>query len=254
MKQLSRRQLLGSAGLMAGTGFVLGGTAPLLSKEDTPAMAKPWTYVRLEPATVADEAAKLYRDGGCMYGVFTSIVSRLGRMMGEPFASFPFYMMRYGEGGTGGFGSLCGALNGAAAAVGLFEQTKERREQLIGELCSWYETTALPVYRPAAPGTVDVPKSVAGSVLCHMSVSHWCKVASCDVLAKERKERCSRITADVATKAVELLNRNLLPSPTFNGLSADVKSCLSCHGKQDLRDTQGKMGCNACHKFSKKHP
>jgi len=253
MKQFSRRQLLGSAGLMTGTGLVLGSTAPLFSKEDKPA-AKGWIYARLEPAAVADEAIKLYREGGCMYGVFASIVTALGRMVGEPFASFPFHMMRYGAGGTGGYGSLCGAVNGAAAVIGLFEPAKERQQQMIGELCSWYESTELPVYRPTAPGTADVPKTVANSVLCHMSVSRWCKVAGCDVLSKDRKERCARLTADTAAKTVELLNRNLLPSPTFTGLSTDVKSCLSCHGKEDLRDTEGKMSCNACHKFTKKHP
>lgn len=254
MKQLSRRHLLGSAGFLTGAGLLLaGGTSPLLSKEDK---EKPrnWTYFRLDPAAVADNAAKLYREGGCMYGVFTSVVGELGRAIGEPFASFPFQMMRYGEGGTGGLGSLCGALNGAAAVIGLFEPNKERREQLIGELCSWYETTELPIYRPATPDAAKVPKSVAGSVLCHMSVSRWCKISGCEVTAKERKERCSRLSADAAVKTVELLNRNLLPSPTFLGASAETKSCLSCHGKQDLADAQGKMDCKACHQFAKKHP
>lgn len=254
MKPLSRRNLLGSAGLITGAGLLVASAAgPLLSKEER---EKPrgWTYHRLEPAAVADEAARLYRDGGCMYGVFTSIVGALGRMVGEPFASFPCRMMQYGAGGTGGFGSLCGALNGGAAVIGLFEPNKERQTQLIGELGSWYETTTLPIYRPTAADAIDVPKSVAGSVLCHVSVSHWCKVSGCKVADKQRKERCSRLTADTAMKTVELLNRNLLPSPAFVGLTAETQSCLSCHGKQDLQDTEGKMDCKACHQFAKKHP
>lgn len=189
-----------------------------------------------------------------MYGVFTSIVGVLGRTIGEPFRSFPCHMMQYGEGGAGGYGSLCGALNGGAAVIGLFERDKKRREQLIGELCSWYETAALPAYRPATPGAIDVPKSEAQSVLCHVSVRRWCKASGCAANSKERKERCSRLTADVAAKTVELLNRNLLPSPTFAGLPAETKSCISCHGKQDLDDTKGNMNCRSCHQFAKDHP
>lgn len=255
MKHLSRRHLLGSAGLMTGAGLLLaGGAGPLLSKEEDKETRPAWTYHRLEPAAVADEAAQLYRNGGCMYGVFTSIVGALGRAIGEPFRSFPCHMMQYGEGGTGGYGSLCGALNGGAAVIGLFDRDKKRREQLISELCAWYETAALPVYRPAPPDAIDVPKSEAKSVLCHVSVSRWCKVSARKANSKERKERCSRLTADVAAQTVELLNRSLLPSLTFASLSAETTSCLSCHGKQELDDTKGKMDCQACHQFTKKHP
>ena len=57
-------------------------------------------------------------------------------------------MMRYGAGGVGGWGSLCGTLNGAAAVVGLVEPAKERRSQIMRELFSWYESTAPPTYAP----------------------------------------------------------------------------------------------------------
>lgn len=67
-------------------------------------------------------------------------------------------------------------------------------------------------------------------------------------------ERCRRLTADVAAKTVELLNANLREPCKFAGLSPEVKSCLSCHGKE-LRDSLGKMRCNACHQqLSSKHP
>ena len=56
-------------------------------------------------------------------------------------------------------------------------------------------------------------------------------------------ERCRRLTAEVAAKTVELLNANLLEPCKFAGLSPEVKSCLSCHGKE-LHDTMGK---NAMH-------
>jgi len=218
-------------------------------KEDGPG---PWQYVRLDAAAVAPEAARLYREGGCMYGVFGSIVAALARAVGGPYRTFPVQMMRYGEVGVGGWGSLCGALNGGAAVIGLVVHAKERREEIIGELLSWYEGTDLPLYRPA--GSAALPKSTAHSVLCHVSVGRWCKVSGNDILAPERKDRCSRLTADTAVKTVGLLNRNLESACKYAALTPEVKSCLSCHGKQELRDAQGKMECNSCHKFTKKHP
>jgi hypothetical protein len=257
MKRLTRRGLLGSAGLMTGAGLWIassrGQTLPAKgTKEEQP---RGWQYVAVDKAAVAGEAVRLYFDGGCMYGVFGSIVGAMAKVAGEPFRSFPLHMMKYGESGAGGFGSLCGALNGGAAVIGLFEQAKERREAVIGELFSWYEATSLPIYRTAgASSSKEMPKSIAHSVLCHVSVNHWCQVSCCDVLDKQRKERCSLLSADVAMKTVELLTRNRQPASTFTGLAPETKSCLSCHGKQELRDTQGKMECNCCHEFSERHP
>ncbi len=245
--------MLSSMGLATGTGLLVTGIAgPQQSHGTSGQSASVWRYVRLDGPAVAPEAARLYVDGGCMYGVFGSIVAALARAVGGPYCSFPVQMMCYGEGGVGGWGSLCGALNGGAAAIGLVVREKERREAIIGELMSWYEGNDLPVYRPA--GSPEVPKSKSRSVLCHVSVGRWCKVSGSDVLAKERKDRCSRLTADVAVKTIELLNRNLEKSCKFAGPSPEVKACLSCHGKQDLRDVKGSMECGACHTFSKKHP
>jgi hypothetical protein len=257
MKKLTRRGLLASTGLMTGAGLWIAGSrgepSPQEGKKEKD--RRGWKYVPVDKALVAGEAVRLYFDGGCMYGVFGSIVGAMAKVAGEPFRSFPLHMMRYGEGGAGGFGSLCWALNGGAAVVGLFELAKERREKVIGELFSWYEATALPIYRAlATSSSEEMPKSIAHSVLCHVSVSRWCRVSACDVLDPERKRRCSLLTADVAMKTIELLSRNQQPASSFAGLAAEVKSCLACHGKRELRDAQGKMECNCCHKFAKRHP
>jgi len=103
-------------------------------------------------------------------------------------------------------------------------------------------------------GSPEVPGSVAGSVLCHVSVGRWCEASGEEVFSKEMVERCRRLTADVASKTADLLNRNLEKSCTFAALAPEVKSCLSCHGKRELKDTMGKMNCTACHKFPGKHP
>lgn len=214
-----------------------------------------WLYQRLDPAAVAAEAYRQVPDGGCMYGLFAGFMKVMADKNGEPYRSFPVHMMKYGEGGVGLWGSLCGTLNGGSAIIGLFEQDKKRRENLIANLFSWYETAELPSYEPKpSPEEFEIPTSVAGSVLCHVSVGKWCLTSGFEIGDPEMKERCRRLTAEVAAKTAELLNANLRESCQFAGLSAEVRSCLSCH-KLDLHDTLGKMNCNSCHqKLSKKHP
>jgi hypothetical protein len=272
VQRLTRRQLLGSVGLTTGASLLAGCVEPLhgspLQEETTLARqsekerpkpegnaANQWRYVRLNPAVVAAEAYRQVPDGGCMYGLFAGIMTVVATEHGEPCLSFPVHMMKYGEGGVGLWGSLCGTVNGGAAIIGLFEQGKQRRENLIAKLFSWYETTELPAYEPKA--TLDspaVPKTVAGSVLCHVSVGNWCKTSGNEIGSPEMKERCRRLTAEVAAKTVELLNANLHEPCKFAGLKPEVKSCLSCHN-EELHDTMGKMRCNSCHQqLSKKHP
>lgn len=253
MKDITRRQLLGSVGLGAGVSLIPGCGEPLHGSEEE--AANRWEYVRLDPAVVVTEAYRLVPDGGCMYGLFAGIMTVMATERGESYLSFPVHMMKYGEGGVAGWGSLCGTVNGGAAIIGLFEQDKQRRESLIAELFSWYETAELPGYQPkAAKNSTTIPKSIAGSILCHLSVSNWCKASGNEVGSAEMRERCRRLTADVAGKTIELLNANLREPCQFAGLSPEVKSCLSCHGKE-LHDSLGKMRCNSCHQqLSTRHP
>jgi Putative redox-active protein (C_GCAxxG_C_C) len=256
MNPISRRQVLSSIGLVAGAGLCSGFGRDLHSAPQAEDVPTPdWNYTHLDPETIAAEAYRLFADGGCMYGLFGAVVTGLASKLGEPFRSFPLHMMRYGKGGVVGWGSLCGTLNGGAAAIGLVEPDKERREQLVAELFSWYETTALPTYKPKGQdGSPAMAKSVAESVLCHVSVHRWCEASGCEVESDEMKERCRRLTADVGAKTVELLNQNLQKASHFAGLAPEVKSCVACHGKDDRADAFGTMRCNTCHQLSKDHP
>ena len=258
MKSFTRREVLGSVGLAAGAGLLARRAAEVRASEVGGSdVSEGRAIVPLVPAVVADKAYRIFPEGACMYATFASIVSSLGELGGEPYRSFPVEMMRYGEGGVGGWGSLCGALNGAAAVIGLIHPGTDgsRRAQLIGELFSWYEHTNLPQFRPAqTAGDLEVPSSVAKSVLCHVSVNRWCEVSRWGAFSPEKRERCRRLTADVVLKTVELLNRSQEPASRFAELSSETKSCVACHGKTDRADAMVKMRCNTCHTALDKCP
>jgi hypothetical protein len=198
----------------------------------------PLPYVKLDPEKVAERAYRYYKKHHCCYGVFASILDELKERVGGPYLGIPSEMMAYGSGGAGGWGTLCGTLNGASA---IFCLTAKDYKNLIDALYDWYQKTALPIYVPK--GKKAFPKSVAHSPLCHISVQRWCASATkffkTPVLynSKKRSERCARLTADVARKAVELLNdyhfKLVVP--------AKVKG-----------SEKTKMECNICHEISKK--
>ena len=69
------------------------------------------------------------------------------------------------------------------------------------------------------------------------------------------KERCRRLTTDAAAKTVELLNAILQEQGAASVPAPAAKSCLSCHGNSDRRDTLGQMQCGICHpRLSEGHP
>jgi len=260
MKNFSRRQVLGQLGIVAGSCVL----SPCLGKNLASAPDKekksnfPWAYTKLDPDITAERAYYDCQKGHCMYGVFAPVISQLGEKHGEPYKSFPVDMMRYGVGGAGGFGSLCGSLNGAAALIGLFTETEEQMKQIIGELFLWYEQSDLPVYVPQKPILdIETPKSVSNSVLCHVSATTWCKVSGHKAFSKPQKERCKRLTADTAKKTVEILNSYLRGrfAPAY-GLNENVKKCKSCHTKgSEKSNSRGKMSCSSCHfSLASDHP
>ena len=256
MKSVTRRQLLVPIGLAAGSCVL----SSCLSENRATKYKKggfPWRYDELDPDVTAERAYH-YCDKGCMYGVFASVMLQMAEKRGEPYRSFPVDMMRYGAGGAGGSGSLCGALNGGAALMGLFAGTGEQTNQLISGLFLWYEQAALPMYMPRKPDlNVEVPRSVSHSVLCHVSVSRWCEASGYEASNKLRKERCRRLTADTAGKTVEFLSAGFAGRYlAIAELSEDVKKCQSCHmSDSELSNSRGDMDCGSCHfSLAKDHP
>ena len=215
-----------------------------------------WPYYPLDPEITADLAYKYYDSGSCMYGTFNSVLSQLADKYGEPYASFPAHMMKYGHGGVGGFGTICGALNGTAALIGLFVAEKAAQDSLITGILRWYEEAKLPEYRPQkAILDFTPPPTISSSILCHASNSVWVKETGFKVNSNERKERCRRLTCDVASRVAVSLNEYFGNNyVTNNNDNETVRECMTCHGdKGKLVNTSSKMSCTPCHTESTAH-
>jgi hypothetical protein len=215
-----------------------------------------WMFSQLDPATTADMAYRRFDTGSCMYAVFDSVISQLAEKFGEPYASFPSHMMKYGHGGIGGFGTVCGALNGGAALIGLLVANKQTQDTLIAGLFRWYERGELPLFNPSSPIlNFTCPSSVSGSTLCHASITKWGQAAGYRIKSKQRKERCRRLTADVAAQVAETLNEFFESTYTTHGHDDETaRTCMTCHGEEGkLGNTGGKMSCASCHSESLAH-
>ncbi len=261
-----RKAMKVAAGVFAGSGIGLVALSNAFKPEQEPA-GQPhkleydppesnWKYLRLDPAVSAEMAYSYYSEGSCMYATVRSVLSQLAGIAGEPYASFPYHMFRYGHGGVGGQGSVCGALNGAAALIGLLISGKSVQDRLIADIFQWYEKEPFPSFRPADP-VVDVTpvKSVPHSILCHVSNTSWSNDAGLEVSSDERKERCRRLTGDVARKVTVALNDVHADSYMAN-MHGDnsVNSCLACHGKEGkLQNVSARMSCSSCHSESAGH-
>lgn len=249
---LTRREVLGAVGIAAGSCALSSCAMEEMGsfKDGTPKPVFPWRYAELDPDITAHRAYSNYKKGHCMYATFKSVTSQLADKYGEPYRSFPVNMMIYGAGGAAGWGSLCGALNGSAALVGLFVKKEDEIKQLVDELFLWYQQNELPVYVPPKPDlNIKIAKSVSNSVLCHVSCTRWCKVSGHKAYTNPQKERCKRLAADTAKKTVEILNAHFASRFTA-ALQHDEKTrqCMSCHTKgSELQNTRGKMECDSCH-------
>ncbi len=281
MSRIPRRQILSVAGLTLGSGIISGCTGGAFEGAASSADSLPADnefrrrYIPICPDKTAARAYQLYPDGSCMHAVVKSIVTLVSEK--EPSAVPPIFfdMFKYGHGGCGGWGTLCGGCNGGAAIIGLFYQDNKVRDSLIGQLFRWYESAELPQFVPAAEESKKFPKARANSPLCHISVDSWCVEAGKGPFNADRKERCRRMTADVAKKVVELLNARCAEEKAWEAApsnhssrqvdarSQPPQSCIQCHATPGGENgsnaagapkSVGKMGCSACHEIEAGHP
>lgn len=254
-EKMTRRDVL-STGVIAGATIVGAGVTgvALNGSAEAKKMAYPWPYVKLNSKKVAERAYKDYFSGGCMYACFEAIMGELADKLGGAYKDFPFAYATYGGGGVASWGTICGCLNGAAAALALiYPSSNPLRNQMINEVMAWYERTALPVFVPKNPVKVDKsfkqPTSKAASPLCHASIANWSAKTGVLPSSPLKSERCGRLCADVAKYVVDMLNKaakgQFVAGPQ---ISDNANECVSCHGMgKQVGNIQGKMDCESCH-------
>jgi len=259
-----RRDLVKMIAATAGTAVLAPIAATSVSAATEPAKTPevPWHYPKLDPVAVAERAYPAYYKGGCCYASFEGIVGELRKEAGHPYTTMPTEMMIFGEGGVAGVSSLCGALNGAAAAIflaagGLDPKKKAEAFAVIRELFAWYDQEALPNYRPVN-AKYEIKSSVSRSPLCHASVTNWCKAAGFKSFSPQRADRCGWLAASTAKHAAELLNKNADSEfKAAHRLPVATQSCRKCHDQGGkLEDSRGLMECGGCHFTGKvaQHP
>lgn len=226
-------------------------------------MDLPLPYKKIDPEVARKEGHKGYYEAACCYGTFSAIVGQLQKEVGAPYTGIPLGIMKYGEGGVVGWATLCGALNGAAAAINLVTP-EEDWKKIIDELMGWYTMEKFPSeisnqYAEQGKFLVEkmkfdkvLPQNASHSPLCHVSVGEWCRASGFASGSSERSERCGRLTGDVAAQTAMLLNA--WADKSFKAsykMSDKTVECRGCHEtKTEFKAggfTRGKMECAPCH-------
>lgn len=261
-----------SAIITTGAGVAAVGTGFLFPKEvraeGRQVETWPAPYETLDVETVRINAHDDYvtEGKGCCFAAFNAIVNLLRAQLPDTFPTFPSEIMVYGHGGVAGWGTICGATNGAAAAISLVCD-KASSDALISELCGWYTQAIFPSdisndyavqgdKYSATKSDEVLTQNSCGSVLCHISCTKWCEAAGIAINDVKRKERCARLTGDVAAKAAELLNAHYGSGFTAEYVPpATIATCMACHGSEGAKkNVASKSECEQCHgDYQKSH-
>jgi hypothetical protein len=234
---------LGAAGIATLSTGGLGGVRKAFAK-DGPTEKWPWPYEKLDPVKTAEIAYSEWYRGFCGMAVINSVFSQMREKVGEPYTSFPVDAFVFLEGGVSGWGTICGSNAGANIVTNVILGPRIAGSEdgmLMGsEIMQWYSDAKMPVYIPKAPKVdpKNVPQTVAGSPLCHISVGRWMAESGKELASAERKDRCARVTASVAYRLVELLNdwkdgkyKTLGAIPAKKYAIQAQHNCTDCHGK-----------------------
>ena len=261
-----RRGFMVGAGSLAGLA-VLGSTVGARSKAlDNPLAADtdvdgPLPYAYIEPNEILPLARSNHIAGmECGMGSFATIIEKLREEVGEPYYGVPTHATYWAGGGGAGWGTVCGALVGSNTAISVIHGNSSTTKKLVDELQRWYTQHKFPQYTPPTDAegmTEELPTAHPEEILCHVSVTNWCRETGYASGSAERSERCHRLTAETAAKAVELLNAEHegnfdKVATAMDPATVDSENgCRSCHFKGDDfsggQFTRGKMECMGCH-------
>lgn len=205
----------------------------------------PWPYVKLDPDKTAEIAYNEWYRVFCGGAVISSVFGQLRDKVGEPYKSFPIDAFVFLEGGTAGWGTICGSNAGANIVSNVIIGPRiagpdcENGAQIGSEIMDWYSNTALPVYVPKEPKQkTKIIQTTSQSPLCHISVGKWMKAANYPFASPERKDRCARVSASVAYQLVQKLNawkdgkyeaKTVWTPVKDMGITAQ-QNCNECHG------------------------
>jgi hypothetical protein len=269
--RLSRRSFLTTAGGVAvGLGIAqLPGTAHAAEALPTlPWGPKFYPQGGLDPAVVGKAAYCLYyKEGGCGHGSAQALIDALGDALAyegatdNPWRLLPRGLYSYGSGGVVGWGTICGALNGAIAVMDILGVHGKLGNALVDYFCNTeLPTDALVGWVPedtSVPAPLaSIATSVSYSPLCHNSVSTWAAIAGVPVADSSKKDRCAKLVGDIVAEAVALLNNYFMReiTPAAWVPPASYAGCYDCHTKPDMIPSQqGKMDCLECHDVAPAH-
>jgi len=260
-KNLSRKEFLTNASKAAVGVTAVAGLSSLLTTATASAGTKitpwPWSYQAVDLEAIRIRAHHLKLTGyECCSGLFGAFVEAQTQLIGDPWTNMPYEVMLYGRGGGAAWGTLCGAVNGAAAVISLVVD-KTNSGPLIWEVYGWAASTLIPTdeanqfaldnrYTTGSFNGVELPQSISGSVLCHASLTNWCIESGKHLASAERKERCARITGDLAVKTGEVLNAYFAGTFTPQYVTpAYAQQCLTCHSA--LGNVRIQESCEPCH-------
>ena len=233
---LSRRDaLIGAGKVAAGAAIVSLGASRLITTAEAKTASFPWGYKKLDLQEVGEIAYEAWYGKFCCQAVVEGLLKPLQKSIGEPYASLPLNAFKWGHGGAVGWGTLCGTMTGAGIATGFI--AGHEGEAILNDVIAWYADTTLPIYKPARPKAQFTNVNQSDSPLCHISVGKWMKKEGVKFFSPERKERCARISADVAMRTAKLLNDwadgKFKPSHGSNvkehGITTQL-NCMECHG------------------------
>jgi len=267
-KVISRRKFLAGAGAVVGVAAVSGvGLANAPSTAEAAVTGVPWPYPTAPanqpvPEKLARRAFEVYFASGCAEGVWWPCVEALAVSNPETWGTLPKNMFRFGGGGVGGWGTVCGTLNGASAIIGMTVSDGTHRNNLIDAIMQYYAQEALPTnaawkshlgvlglpdsWNPPTLPLQNVPTSTAHSPLCHSSLVQWTMTTGAANGGPLQKDRCGKACFDVVRKTTELLNTYFqMAAPTASPVPLDpsVDACRMCH----VTYTGAKMACGSCH-------
>ena len=245
--QVTRRELLTMVGLL-GAGAAFAGISGLPSKAEAVGGTNekwPWPYVKLDPEKTAEIAYNEWYRVFCGGAVISSVFGQLREKVGEPYKSFPIDAFVFLEGGTAGWGTICGSNAGANLVSNVIIGPRiagpdcENGAIIGSETMEWYSNTPLPVYAPKVPKQkAKIIQTTSNSPLCHLSVGKWMKASGYAFVSPERKDRCARVSASVAYQLVQKLNAWKDGKYDAKSVWAPVKdvgitaqqNCTECHG------------------------